>query len=248
MAEVRPDVVYHLAGLVHTRREMGCVLEQVRHNFVGSLQVLIAAASFGCKRIVLAGSAETGPAERVNGVPNSPYAASKQAACDFARMFHLLYGSPIVIARLFANFGPRQSTDKLIPYIISQYLNGQVPEIHSAERLCDFVFVKDVVEGFLRLGLQPGIEGETIDLGSGRSIKIKELVCFIQKMIPGARPPIFSAPAPSTVRVPENALVADAKRTHDALGWSPRWSLEESLAETVAWYRNASLKAKEEKQ
>ena len=83
MAEVRPDVVYHLAGLVHTRREMGCVLEQVRHNFVGSLQVLIAAASSGCKRIVLAGTAETGPAERVNGVPNSPYAASKQAACDF---------------------------------------------------------------------------------------------------------------------------------------------------------------------
>ena len=113
-----------------------------------------------------------------NPVPSSPYAASKFASSAYARMFHALYGLPIVIARVFMVYGPGQKDHrKLVPYTILQALDGNTPELSSGVRMIDWIHVNDVVDGFAADGLQkPDLKGETVDLGSGHPHSIKEIV------------------------------------------------------------------------
>ena len=172
--------------------------------------------------------------------PSAPYAAAKWASSGYARMFHALYGLPVVIARVFMVYGPAQMDfTKLIPYVTLSLLQGKTPKISSGERQVDWIHVSDVVNGFLALALAPAIDGATLDLGSGSLVSIRGIVEQLAEKIGGPLKPEFGALAD---RPMEPTRIANTAETLARVGWQPRVLLPEGLQTTVDWYR-ASMQA-----
>ncbi len=235
VAGAAPDVLFHLASRVSGARDLDLVLETFRDNLATTVNLLAAATGGGCRRIVLAGSLEEPEPERPHPVPSSPYAAAKWAAGGYARFFHALYGTPAVIARIFMVYGPDQKDEKkLVPYVTRSLLAGEAPEISAGTRRVDWIYVEDVVEGLLALAAAPGIDGETIDLGSGELVTVREVVETLCAIVaPGTAPRFGAVPD----RPMEQVRVAATAKTQEQIGWRPRVSLREGLERTVDWHR-----------
>jgi nucleoside-diphosphate-sugar epimerase len=234
LARLKPGFIFHLAGLVTGRQERSLVLPMLHHNLVGTVHLLLAALEAGVERLVLTGSSEEVYGGDRDGIPSSPYAASKTAGTLYARMFHRLYGLPVVVVRPFMVYGPRQAESKLVPHIIVSLLSGKPPRLSSGERVYDFVYVQDVVRGLLKAALAPRAAGEEIELGSGVGFHIRDLAELLVGLTGSSIQPLYGAVAD---RVGEHSRIADLTKARDLLGWEPIWSLREGLAETIAWYR-----------
>jgi UDP-glucose 4-epimerase len=230
---VKPDFVFHLASHVWGAPDLKHVLPTFRSNLQTTVNLLTAATEVGCERMVVTGSLVE-PEAATERIPSSPYAAAKWASSDYSRMCHALYGLPVVIARVFMVYGPAQQDEtKLVPYTIRSLARGEAPEITSGRRQIDWVYVDDVVDGLIALALAPGVEGDTVDLGSGLLITTAELVEMICSLMKSAVRPRFGALADRPLEPVRVARVAD---TTALTGWAPRVSLKQGLARTIAWY------------
>lgn len=227
----RPEVVFHLASLVTGRRELDLVVPAFRANLATTVHLLAAATRVGCRRIVLAGSMEEpDPGEP----PASPYAAAKGAAALYAALFHSLYGAPAVTARIFMAYGPGQrDLAKVVPASILAALAGRRPPISSGTRPVDWIHVADVASGLLALATAPGVEGATLDLGSGELVPVREVVERICRLAGVAGPEVGAL----ADRVGEPVRRADVEATFAASGWRPRVGLDDGLRATLVWYR-----------
>ncbi len=235
LAQTRPRLVYHLAGMVSARRDPDLTIPMLQANLLGTVHLLLAAAQTGCERVVTMGSSEELIGTASDDPPTSPYAAAKAAATLYARMFWKMYGVPVVVLRPFMIYGPGQERTKLIPYTILSLLRGEAPRLTSGHRMCDFVYVLDVVRALLQGGVRPKLEGAVIDLGTGTGTTVRELVELLVDLSGSRTRPVFGA-IPD--RLGERPQVADATAARQLLGWAPQWSLREGLTQTVAWYRN----------
>ena len=167
----------------------------------------------------------------------SPYSASKIGADQIALSFHQSFGTPVAVLRPFNTYGPRQSARAVIPTIITQALTGDCIKLGSLTTRRDFTYVGDTVSGFLRAGLAPNVGGEEINLGTGDDIAIGELA---ERVIALVGRPVTIATAAERLR-PEKSevlrLLSDNDRARRLLGWSPLWSLDDGLGQTVEWIR-----------
>ena len=184
----RPDVVFHLASHVTGSRALREVLPTFASNVATTVNLLAAAADVGIGRFVLAGSLEEPEGNRGALVPASPYAVAKWTAHAYSTYFHAAFGVPAVHARIFMVYGPGCLDErKLVPYTITSLLRRQVPEFSSGTRLVDWVFIEDVVDGLMRLGLNPGVEGMSLDIGTGQLTSVRSVVEQIRDFVlPGA--------------------------------------------------------------
>lgn len=233
-AALKPEVVYHLAGLVGASPDLGLVVPTFASLLTSTVNVLVAASEAGCRRIVLTASLTEPLAVDGAATPHSPYAAAKWAASGYGRMFHELYGAPVVILRPFMTYGPGQAPSKLIPAVTLSLLSGKRPKLSSGTARADWVYIDDVVEGFVAAGTAPAIEGATIDLGSGQLTRMSDLVARLVEISGSKIEPAFGA-LPD--RPNENAIAADLLLAEELLGWRPATPLETGLKHTVAWYR-----------
>ena len=233
---VAPDIIFHLASLVSGKREMKYVLPTLQSNLLSTVNLLISATENECSRIVLAGSLEEAEGDIGTAAPSSPYAAAKGAASMYARLFHRLYGTPVVTARLFMVYGPDQKDlAKLVPYVILSLLRGQSPQLMSGTREVDWIYVDDVVDAYLALASRLGIDGETIDVGTGRLTSVHGVVEQLTSIIqPDVRPEFGSVED----RAFERVRVADVDHTYGLTGWRPKTTLDQGLRQTIDWYRH----------
>jgi nucleoside-diphosphate-sugar epimerase len=204
-------------------------------NLVGSVNLLVAASEDRGARIVFAGSQEETQSAGAWPVPCSPYAAAKLAAGAYARMFHALYGSRTVWLRLFMVYGPEQGDErKLIPYVIRSLLQHQAPALSSGTHRIDWIFIDDVADAFLAAATASGVEGQTIDIGSGNLVTVREIVERIARLVGTGIAPRFGAVEDRPLEVEP---AADVTAAAERLGWTARTSLAEGLQKTVEWYR-----------
>lgn len=232
--EIKPDVVYHLAGLVNTRQHLNLVLPTLKNNVVGSVNLLLTLAEEVCQRVIVVGSSEEPAAGRLGSVANSPYAAAKESETSYAKMFHSIFSLPVVIARPFMSYGPRQPVEKIVPYVITSLLNGIPPEISSGRRVCDLIYIQDLVMGLILTGFCPDLTGEAIDLGVGTGVTLHDTANTIAELIGGTAKPHFGA-IPD--RLHEAPQIANGEETFRFLGYRPIWSLQDGLKATIDWYR-----------
>lgn len=234
IAREKPELIFHLASCVTGRRDLDMVRPTFEANLASTVHMMTAAArQGGCRRFVLAGSLEE--PDTVQSPPSSPYAASKAAATAYARMFHALYQLPAVIARVFMVYGPDQKdAKKLVPYVIDSLLRGEAPRLSSGARLVDWIYVDDVVEGLIQLATAPGLDGRTLDLGSGKLVPVREVAERIARLMNSSGPLHFD---PAADRPMEQVRTADAARTESLTGWRPRIALDEGLLATIDWHR-----------
>ena len=232
LTTVHPEVVFHLAEFGNGRSELDLVVPTFESNLASTVNLLTTVARQGPVRVILAGSMEEPLA--ADEVASSPYAVTKWASSQYSRMFHALYNVSAVIARIFMAYGPGyQDQRKLLPFVIRSLLQGKVPELPTGERAIDWIFVEDVVEGLLRLAEADGLEGETVDLGSGELITVRRLVERVVDLVGSPLTPRFGTVED---RPFEMANVADAEATFRLLGWRPPTPLTFGLQKTIAWH------------
>lgn len=235
LAGARPDLVFHLAGITAAARGIEGVIPTLEANLLPTVNLLVAAAEQPVERLLLAGSLEEPQPDGLWPVPSSPYAAAKYAAGEYMRMCHALYGAPAVWMRLFMVYGPAQrDLRKLVPYVATTLLSGGTPGLSDGRRAVDWVYVEDVADAFLAAATAPGVEGQTLDIGSGHLVTVREIAERLGQLVDPSASLRFGA-------VPERRLeqmrVADTARTADAIGWRAVTSLDAGLRATVEWYR-----------
>lgn len=234
--EVRPEYICHLASEVAGSRDLCMVHTTFNANLVSTVNLLVAATETGCQRFLTAGSLEEPDPEESLPIPSSPYAASKLASSNYLRMFNALYGTPAVLARIFMVYGPAQrDLTKLVPYVILSLLHGKQPQLTNGNRLVDWIYVEDIVDGLLKMLVTPGIEGDTIELGSSKYNTTGAVAETIHHLI-GKDIDLKIGALPE--RPMEQVRAANLAETERKLGWKPKIGLEEGLRRTIDWYRS----------
>jgi len=233
-ARIRAELVWHLCSYAQGEHELALVLPTFRGEFETTVNVLVSATECGCKRLIMAGSLEE---SEPGDVPSSPYAAAKAASRIYAKMFHQLYGLPVVMTRIFMTYGPGQSVKKVIPHSISCLLRGNPLKIASPARKVDWLYVEDLVHGLLAVAAAPGLEGKSVDLGSGELVEIRDVVGRIKRLINPSAPVEFGT---SPERALEQVRAADSGTTYALTKWRPTISLDAGLERTVDAYARCS--------
>lgn len=232
---VRPQIAFHLGSYVVGARELEVVLPTFQANLGSTVNLLVAATSVGCSRIVLANSSDEPQGFDAAAFPCSPYAAAKWASRIYGRMFYQLFRTPVVMPRIFMTYGPNQKDlQKLVPSVIGQLLRGEAPKLSSGRRLADWIFVDDVVEGLMKSAVLAGIEGSEFDLGTGSLTSVREIVEQLAQIIDNGIKPEFGA-LPD--RPFEQERAADIGFLSTTIGFEPKTTVKQGLEATVDWYR-----------
>jgi dTDP-glucose 4,6-dehydratase len=236
--------VFHLAASISVPYSILHPRETIETNIVGTLNVLKAAQAKHVRKIVHVSSSEIfGTPEYVPidekhpRNPQSPYAASKEAADSLCKSFYYSYGLPVNIIRPFNTFGPRQSPRAVIPNILLQLLNGDVLKLGNLKPSRDFTYVKDTVDGILLGGLLKA-NGEEVNLGTGQEISVGSLVKLIARLM--GKEHYELKRERKRVRRQEAEvirLVSDNTKAKKVLGWKPAYTLEEGLVKTIEWFK-----------
>jgi NAD dependent epimerase/dehydratase len=238
------DYVFHLASLIAIPYSYDTPRSYVETNVLGSLNILQACKeSETLTRLLhvstseVYGSAQSVPISEAHPlVGQSPYAASKISADKMVESFSLSFGLPVVTARPFNTFGPRQTSRAVIPTIISQLISGEHHlKLGSLTPTRDFNFVSDTIRGMVALALCPKAEGLVVNIGSGEEWSIEktlEILCEIT----GFNPEIICDD--SRIR-PEKSevsrLLADNSKIFELTGWKSEVAFREGLELTVRW-------------
>ena len=234
VSKIKPDVIYHLAGSVGASPARELVLPTFHSLLVSTVNLLTAVTETGCRRLVLTGSLTEPQASQAEAMPGSPYAAAKWASSAYGRMFHSLYRTPCVIARIFMTYGPEQDPRKIIPAVTLALLKGEAPRLSSGRWKADWIYIDDVIDGLLAAAQVPHVEGCTFDLGSGVLVSVRAIVQQLVKLVRTDLEPMFGA-LPD--RPFEQVRVAKIAGAEAKLGWEPLIPLNEGLIRTVEWYR-----------
>jgi nucleoside-diphosphate-sugar epimerase len=236
--EAKPDIAFHLAGHVTGSQSVSEVQPTFGQNLATTVHLLTSAQEAKTPRIVLAGSMHEPQDGDPPTVPCSPYAASKTACTAYARMFHALYSTPVVVARPMMVYGPGQwDVRKLLPYVVTSMLRGTQPAVASGTRMLDWVYVKDVINGLMKVGSTAGLEGLTIDLGTGSLVSVRSIVDRVAAITGASVPVAFGAVPDRLLEIPRAARTA---RTRELIGWQATTSLGEGLRKTIEWWRQGA--------
>lgn len=238
------DTVYHLAALIAIPYSYVAPDSYVDTNVKGTLNILQAARDNDIKRIIVTSTSEVyGTAIQVPipenhpRQPQSPYSATKIAADALALSFYNAFDLPVVIARPFNTYGPRQSARAIIPSIISQIASGSREiMVGDLTPTRDFNFVTDTVRGFLALGTTEGIEGQEINIATSTEISMEETLKTIARLMEAdvnfSIDPRRLRPTKSEVR----RLCGDSSKIRSLTDWTPQVTLEEGLMTTIRWF------------
>ncbi len=238
------DVVFHLAALIAIPYSYRAPDGYVDVNVKGTLHLCQAARAAGVQRFVHTSTSEVyGTAhyvpidERHPLQPQSPYSATKIGADAIAISFFHAFALPVVVARPFNTYGPRQSARAVIPTIITQLANG-AREVRLGELAAtrDFTYVEDTCRGFAAIAEAERGAGEVFNIGSNSEISIGDLVATIAEVMGVSARAVADAarfrPAASEVM----RLRCDASKLAAATGFRPSVPLADGLARTVAWF------------
>ena len=240
------DIVFHLAALIAIPFSYHSPDSYIDTNVKGTLNILQAARDTKVKRILITSTSEVyGTAQFVPITelhpkqPQSPYSASKIGADAIADSFYRSFDLPITIVRPFNTYGPRQSARAVIPTIISQLLNGsQEIKLGDISPTRDLLFVKDTVNGFLKISQCNELIGHEVNIATQSEITIGDLA---QNLINNINPKAKIITDSIRLR-PEKSEVFRLYGSNEKLkshtDWEQEYSLEKGLKETIDWFSN----------
>jgi NAD dependent epimerase/dehydratase len=240
------DVIFHLAALIPIPYSYEAPESYVDTNVRGTLNICQAAREAGVKKLIhtstseVYGTARYAPMDEAHPLtPQSPYSATKIGADSIALSFYHSFGLPLVVARPFNCYGPRQSARAVIPTIVSQIASG-VKQVHLGDTTPtrDFTYVEDTCRGFISIAGFDGGLGEVFHIGSGREVSIGELFQTIAEIMNSDATAVQEAERLRPKSSEVMRLCCDNGKLLAATGFRPGIPLREGLARTIAWFRN----------
>lgn len=244
--------VFHLAALIAIPYSYIAPDSYVDTNIKGTLNMCQASRDAGVERLIVTSTSEVyGTAKYVPipethpRQPQSPYSATKIGADALALSFYNAFELPVVLARPFNTYGPRQSARAIIPTIISQIATGaRTIKVGDLTPTRDFNFVEDTCRGFIALAQAEGIEGKEINIATGTEISMADTLKTIAKVMNAEVDfevdPARIRPTGSEVR----RLCGDNSLICSLTDWRPQVSLEDGLRRTVEWFTKPENLAK----
>ena len=239
------DEVFHLAALIAIPFSYHSPDTYIDTNIKGTLNVLQAAKDFETSRVLITstsevyGTAQYVPIDEKHPFQGqSPYSATKIGADRLAESFYRSFGMPLTIVRPFNTYGPRQSARAVIPTIITQLLAGKEEiQLGALSPTRDFNYVKDTANGFVEISKSDKTIGEEINIATQQEISIGQLAEeLIRQINPNAKIVCDEQrlrPEKSEV----NRLLGSNEKIKRLTNWSPQYTLERGLAETVEFLR-----------
>jgi NAD dependent epimerase/dehydratase len=246
------DTIFHLAALIAIPYSYVAPESYVDTNIKGTLNMCQAAIDAGVGRIVITSTSEVyGTAQYVPidekhpRQPQSPYSATKIGADAIAKSFFNAFNLPVVIARPFNTYGPRQSARAIIPTIISQIANGaREIKVGDLSPTRDFNFVEDTCRGFLALAKADGIEGEEINIATSTEVTMAETLNLIAELMGADVDYVVDTQRLRPAKSEVFRLCGDNSKISKLTDWKPQVSLREGLKRTIDWFTNPDNLAK----
>ena len=243
--EERFDVVVNFAAESHVDRAIRQPDVFVRTNVLGTQVLLDAAKEYGVKRYHQISTDEVYGAlpldrpellfhEESALAPSNPYSASKAAADLLVMSYFKTFGLPVTISRCSNNYGPYQHEEKLIPHMIGKARNGELlPVYGDGKNVRDWIYVEDHCSA-VECILERGTVGELYNIGAQGELSNIALVRRILSILDKPETLIsYVADRPGH----DLRYGMDATKLRTELGWEPKYSLNEGLEKTVAWYQ-----------
>lgn len=250
LAAIQPDYIFHLAAQSSVALSWKQPDLTVDVNIKGAVHILEAVRQLSYSpRVLLVGSGEEYgyiketelPLKEENALrPGNVYAATKVCQNMLGHIYAQSYGMDVIMVRAFNIIGPGQLTQFVVSDFCRQAAEieaGKKQNVLSVGNLSarrDFTDVRDVVRAYEML-IQAGKSGETYNVGSGRAISIQEL---LEEILRQAACRIRVAQDPDRMRPSDIPVIeADTKRLTEVTGWKPEISLEQTIADTLAYWR-----------
>jgi NAD dependent epimerase/dehydratase len=240
------EIIYHLAALIAIPYSYVAPDSYIDTNVKGTLNICQAAKEYGVKRVIVTSTSEVYGTARYVPIdeqhpkqPQSPYSASKIGADMIALSFYHSFNLPVIVARPFNTYGPRQSARAIIPTIISQIASGLTEiKVGDLSPTRDFNFVKDTCKGFMLLANCDEAVGEEVNIASNSEISMSDTLHLIAKLM---HTEVTFIEDQTRLR-PQNSEVfrlwGNNQKIKSLTGYTPEYSIEKGLQETIDWFLN----------
>lgn len=247
--KAKPEAVFHLAGQADVARSWKIPQKTMEINVIGAVNLMEAVRLFdpGVRMVIVGSSDQYGNLgeagqcvrETLDTRPQTPYAVSKKAQEEMARVYTRAYGMHICMTRSFNHGGAGQRLGFLIPDFAAGIVRvergeAEVLKVGNLSARRDFTHVRDVVRAY-RLIAEKGRPGEVYNVGSGTTYSAQEILDRLRAM---ASRPIPVEQDPAKMRPSDTPVICcdHSKLTQDT-GWEPEIPLEVILRETLEWFR-----------
>ena len=230
------DYIVNLAGYIDHSRFLDGGRQIINTHFDGVQNLLQVLDWTYLKRFVQIGSSDeygdqmAPQSEDVRESPISPYSSGKLFSTQLLQMLYRTEELPIVVLRLFLVYGPGQNNKRFLPQIIEGCLTDSSFPASTGEQLRDFCYVDDISRGIIMSLKNDDVKGNIVNLASGKSISIREIIELVRSIIGSGNPEFGKIP----YRVGENmALYADTTKARKLLNWAPEIKIEEGVRRTI---------------
>lgn len=238
------EIIFHLAALIAIPYSYVSPSSYVDTNIKGTLNICQAALENECERVIhtstseVYGTAQYVPIDEKHPLqPQSPYSASKIGADAMAMSFYNVFDLPLIIARPFNTYGPRQSARAVIPTIITQIAGGKNEiKLGDVAPTRDFTYVLDTCQGLIALAENENAIGEIVNIGSNHEISIKATLLLIKTLMNSDVKFITEEQRIRPKRSEVFRLWCDNTKLKTLTGFEPQYSLEQGLKETIEWF------------
>jgi len=235
------DAVLNFAAESHVDRSIMDPGIFVKTNVLGTQVLLDLAKQYGVRKFVQISTDEVYGSlgdegyftENTPLAPNSPYSASKAGADLLVRAYHETYGLPVNITRCSNNYGPYQFPEKLIPLMIKNALEDKpLPVYGDGSNVRDWLHVEDHCRA-IDLVLHHGVSGEVYNIGGNNERTNLQIVRTILEYLNKPESLIqFVQDRPGH----DKRYAIDAAKIRKELGWTPRYTFDEGIRQTIEWY------------
>ena len=238
------DIIFHLAALIAIPYSYVAPDSYVDTNVKGTLNICQSAKENGVKRVLVTSTSEVyGTAKYVPidenhpKQPQSPYSASKIGADAMAMSFYNAFELPVTIVRPFNTYGPRQSARAIIPTIITQIANdAKEIKLGDLTPTRDFNYVRDICKGFIELSKCDAAIGQEVNICSNYEISMRDTLELIAQLMNSN---VKFTEDEQRLR-PKNSEVfrlwGDNTKIKALTGFTPSYTLEAGLRETIEWF------------
>ena len=254
---IKPDKIFHLAGQSAVGLSWEKPVLTVNINVNGTLNLLEAVRNYSkdSKILIVGSSDQYGPIkpeecpikESKIQNPQSPYGVSKKAQEEMCKLYVNAYHTNIIMVRAFNHIGAGQSKNFVVADFaskIAQIEKGSEPvlKVGNLETFRDFTDVRDIVRGYALL-LEKGKIGEIYNIGSGKEIKVSEL---LKKLISMSKKKIKIEIDPNKFRpVDVPLVVCDNSKIKKDTGWETEFLINDTLEEVLEYWRSVIIERRE---